>query len=593
MKTYFALPLGENEILFVKDEKKCRDYAFELLKGHFENPKEIVEVQPYWQRFCMEEVLKAVNTPDSRVEMLSVDVDENSADALRQTLIDFCKTVPVQRKPFTLRLVAPPHTDEKLLEKLIKPFNYDRQRKKKSFEASHQCSQNQEDGRTGFTVHFASGKIADEKTVKDIANAVSKLNDPKNERFVVPMYKDNLFLFVDKDGWARKEQMAKNDAFEYKGELKGNKLQELLFLMSLPTSKAKTLALKDLLEDFRLNEDELKLILNHGNRTGWSLTGCYIYSSVKGKSMCCLSINDKPHYAQHFLDKKTFQKEILEVFKQEKAKSLAKRTCDLEDIFNYKASYWAEYSRGFVSLADALKIAEQLEGDYQPLELKQNFDFMNRREKKKAAEFMTWITEGLKAICNDEKPVKRCWCLSLENLSRKQRNQITTLKLDEAAKRKLVFDEDGGMLYVRAKIPFKAEPSKEGVLTIRDSDFVMSDFAKKINNKIRDDSLPYKVEGEIDKGEGTGVLILKDLRLPALTAKTAELIFSFEKGSREKKQVQQLVIGDALKTWFENNKGNQHALEDFTEVLAEQPQIQCVDLSRLKDDKDVHNCMRI
>ena len=549
MKTYFALPLGENEILFVKDEEKCRKYAFKLLKGHFENPEKIVEVQPYWQRFCMKAVLEAVSAPDSKMKVLKVNVDENSAGALRQTLIDFCKNVPVQRKPFILRLVAPEGSGEKVLEKIIEGFQYNFQQSlsnksiilagsieelndegkrvyvlghyevplnfmrledfvvayslnRTSWDGSKDVGKGYKDlptetlfnclndpkckavhfeilrdvtkgkvidgitsmlanqkGRTGFTVHFASKKIAEEKTVKAIADAVSELNKNENNRFVVPMYKDNLFLFVDKGGWEQKEQMEKEETFEYKGELKGNKLQELLFLMSLPTSKAETLALKY----FSLTEDELKLILDHGNRTGWSLKGCYMLSSVKGKSMCCLSINDKP-YAQRFLDEKTFKTEILKVFKDEKAKSLAKRTCDLEDIFDYKTSYWAEtYGRGFVSLADALKITEQLKGDYRTLELKQDFDYMNRREEEKAAEFMAWIKAGLKDICN-EKPSKNRICyLSLKGLSEKQRKEIMGLELDKNAKRELAFsDGNEGALDIGTRKPFAQRLTKPG-----------------------------------------------------------------------------------------------------------------------------------
>ena len=62
---------------------------------------------------------------DAKVETLIADVDESSADALQKTLLDFCQTVPVKREPFTLRLVAPEITGEKLLEKLIDPFKYD------------------------------------------------------------------------------------------------------------------------------------------------------------------------------------------------------------------------------------------------------------------------------------------------------------------------------------------------------------------------------------------------------------------------------------------------------------------------------------
>jgi hypothetical protein len=48
-----------------------------------------------------------------------------------------------------------------------------------------------------------------------------------------------------------------------------------------------------------------------------------------------------------------------------------------------------------------------------------------------------------------------------------------------------------------------------------------------------------------------------------------------------------LQVDEALTKWFENNKNSAHALEEFTEVLAEQPQIQYVDFTDLTD-KDVH-----
>ena len=736
MKTYFALPYSpdgdKKKILFVTDENKCREYASKMLEGHLKNlkDKDVFEIGPYWARFCMKEVLEAAAVADSKVKTLKVNIDENNADALRQTLIDFCKTVPVEREPFTLRLVAPSHTGERMLETIIKGFKYDWQQslsnksimladdieqlndkgkhvyvlghyevslnfmrmedffikhciKDGSYDKSMEIGESydalptqtlfncmgdpkckavhfeilrdvtkeeiingiksmlEKEGLVGLTVHFTSSEIADEKMVKEIADAVSKLNDAKNKRFVVPMYKDNLFLFVDKDGWERKEQMAQKDTFMYNADLKGTRLQELLFLMSLPTSRAKTLALKD----YSLNESSLKLILDHGNRTGWSLTGGYMRCSLKGKSMCCLSITDEP-YSQHFLDEKKFQKEILKVFKQEKAKSLAEHEYNLEDIFDYKTSYWAAtYGRGFVSLADALTFAEQLEGGCRTLKLERDFDYMNRCEKEKAAEFIEWIKEGLKAICNGENSGKRNWYLSLKNLSKEQRKQITKLKLDKNAKRELVFsDGNEGALDIGTRKPFAKRLTKDGVLVLENSDLCVSNFdeifksanglpglkevacpgdgyvsdvargiqkvlksglnktweritfpsewdiekiAEKINEKIRDDDLPYKVEsGTIE--EDTGVLILKDLRLPALTAKTAELTFRFQKGSEEKKRMGQLNFTDALKAWFENNKGNRHAWADFTEALAEQPQIRYVDLSHLKNDKDVH-----
>ncbi|MBR1843900.1 MAG: hypothetical protein IJ793_03470 [Opitutales bacterium] len=499
-----------------------------------------------------------------------------------------------------------------------------------------------EEGRTGWTVHFASEKIANEKTVDEIADAVSKLNKDENKRFVVPMYKDNLFLFVDKDGWTCKQKMEQSeDKFAYEGELKGNKPRELLFLMSLPTSKTKKLVLKD----YDPSEHSLKLILDHRNRTGWSLTGGYMRCSLEGKSMCCLSINDKP-YAQHFLDEKTFKKEILKIFEdKENAKSLAGNTYDLRNIFDYKASYHAEiYGRGFVSLADALKFAEQLKGGYRTLELKQDFDFMNRCEEKKAAEFMAWITKGLEAICNVEDPGKRLWRLSLKNLSKEQRKQITKLKLDKGAKRELAFsDGDEGRLTIGTRKPFAQRLTKDGLLVLENFDLYVSNFdeifksanglpglkevacpengyesdvaegiqkvlksglnktweritfpnewdieeiAEEINEKIRDDDLPHKVESETAE-EVAGVLILKDLRLPALTTGDHEITFRSEKGSEEKKRVQRLVIGIPLNTWFKDNKENQHAWEDFTEALAEQPQIQYVDFTKLTD-KDIH-----
>lgn len=40
---------------------------------------------------------------------------------------------------------------------------------------------------------------------------------------------------------------------------------------------------------------------------------------------------------------------------------------------------------------------------------------------------------------------------------------------------------------------------------------------------------------------------MKDLQLPALTTKTAEIIVRFKKGPEEKEQVQQLAITDTLK----------------------------------------------
>lgn len=317
MKTYFALPLGNREILFCKDEEKCRKYAFELLKGTFESTtNEIVEIDP-WLRFCMKEVLEAVAATETKVKTLQARIEsESDADRVLKALHDFSKNMPLQREAFTLILLASKYNEgEALLEKIIAPFKSpgkeslqnksiieadyfvrqietkethfgphytvlkfmrledffaqqlrhyngntkidesydalptptlfncmnDKKCKIVYFEVLRDMTKeegikgitsmlaDQKDGRTSFTVRFASEKIADEKTVKEIADAVSKLNDPKNERFIVPMYKDNLFLFVDKEGWARKEQIAKNDTFEYKGELKGNKLTELLF----------------------------------------------------------------------------------------------------------------------------------------------------------------------------------------------------------------------------------------------------------------------------------------------------------------------------------------------------------------------------
>ena len=73
----------------------------------------------------MKEVLKAAAAADSKVKTLRVNVDESSADALRKTLIDFCKDVPVQRELFILRLVAPEGSGEEVLKKIIKGFEFD------------------------------------------------------------------------------------------------------------------------------------------------------------------------------------------------------------------------------------------------------------------------------------------------------------------------------------------------------------------------------------------------------------------------------------------------------------------------------------
>jgi len=551
MKTYFAMPYkGEDEILFVKDEEKCRKYAFKLLKGHFENPEKIVEVQPYWQRFCMKEVLEAVSAPDSKVKVLKVNVDENSADALRKTLIDFCKTVPVQRKPFILRLVAPEVSGEKVLKKIIEGFQYDFQQSlsnksiiladsveelndegrrvyvlshyevslnfmrledfvvayslnRTSWDGSKEVGEGYKDlptetlfnclndpkckavhfeilrdvtkgevidgitsmlanqkGRTGFTVHFASKKIADEETVKAIADAVSKLNENENNRFVVPMYKDNLFLFVDKGGWTCKKQMENSDTFVCKEnfgsfDLQMTKLRELLYLMSLPTSKAKTLALNEVW----LSEHSLELILDHGNRTGWSLTGGWMNNAVTGKSMYCLSTyNPRP---ERFLDKETFQKELKELFLEEKARYLIEyRAYPLSSIFEYQISHWDRSFLGTMPLSEALKYAEQAKGEYRTLELEASVSSMSKRD---AAEFIKWIKAGLKDICKEELSKTRICYLSLKGLSKEQRKEIMDLELDKDAKRELAFsDGDEDALNIGTRKPFAKRLTKPG-----------------------------------------------------------------------------------------------------------------------------------
>ena len=551
MKTYFAIPYkGENEILFVKDEGKCRKYAFQLLKGHFENPEKIVEVQPYWQRFCMQEVLEAVSDQNSKVKMLKVNVDESSADALRKTLIDFCKDVPVQRESFILRLVAPEDSGEKVLKKIIKGFEYDwaqplsnksiilagsvrelndkgervyllghyevslkfmrledfvvtRSLNKTSWDGSKEVGEGYKDlptetlfnclndpkckavhfeilrdvtkeevidgitsmlanqkGRTGFTVHFASKKIADEETVKAIADAVSKLNKNGSNRFVVPMYKDNLFLFVDENGWKRKKQMEESDTFVCKEDfgsfdLQMTKLRELLYLMSLPTSKAKTLALKEVW----LSEHSLELILDHGNRTGWSLTGGWINNAVTGESMCCLSTYNPR--SERFLDKKAFQKELKELFLKEEVKYLTKyRDYPLESIFTYQISHWDRNFLGTMPLSVALKHAEQAKGEYRTLKLEASVSSMSKRE---AAVFIEWIRAGLKAICNEEPSKKRICYLSLKGLSKEQRKEIMDLELGKNAKRELAFsDGDEGALDIGTREPFAKRLTKPG-----------------------------------------------------------------------------------------------------------------------------------
>ena len=123
--------------------------------------------------------------------------------------------------------------------------------------------------------------------------------------------------------------------------------------------------------------------------------------------MCCLSTYEPR--SERFLDKETFKTEILKVFEKKEAESLVKYdTYHLGNIFDYEASYWSDtYGRGFVSLADALTLTERLEGDWRTLKLKDDFDHTNRCKAEKAAEFIEWIKEGLKAICNDENPGKR------------------------------------------------------------------------------------------------------------------------------------------------------------------------------------------
>ena len=552
MKTYFALPLEENEILFVKDEKECMECALKLLKGRFEQSKESVEVQPYWQRFCMKEVLEAVSDQNSKAKMLKVNVDEDSADALRKTLIDFCKDVPVQREPFTLRLVAPEGSGEKVLKKIIKGFEFDWAQplsnksiilarsikelndegkrvyvlghyevslkfmrledffikyslNKTSWDGSKEVGEGyknlptetlfnclndpkckavhfeilrdnitkgevikgitsmlaKKDGRTGFTVHVASKNIADEETVKAIADAVSKLNKNGSNRFVVPMYKDNLFLFVDENGWKRKKQMENPDTFKCEEKfdtfaLQMTRLRELLYLMSLPTSNARTLALNE----FWLSEHSLELILDHGNRTGWSLTGGWMNNAVTGKSMYCLSTYNPR--SERFLDKKTFEEELKKLFLQEEAKYLTKyRDYPLESIFAYQISHWDRNFLGTMPLSEALKHAEQAKGEYRTLKLEASVSSMSERE---AAAFIKWIKAGLEDICKEELSRNRICCyLSLKGLSKEQRKKIMDLELGKNAKRELAFsDGDEGALDIGTREPFAKRLTKPG-----------------------------------------------------------------------------------------------------------------------------------
>ena len=730
MKTYFALPLGNCEILFCKDEKRCWEYASKLLKGTFESTtKETVDIDPWFQRFCMKEVLEAVNTPKSKVKMLKAGIrNKAEADALRQTLLDFCKTTPLKRETFILRLSAPYITEgthgDKVLENIIEDFRYDfrqslenksflsaglinqfgdkgervfvlgryevslnfmrsedffaarfspqyggglkinerfdalptaalfgcmngRKCKAEHFEVLRKITQKElkagiksiltsEEERTGWTVRFADESIADEKHVKDIADAVSKLNgDPNNRRFVVPMYKDNLFLFVDKDGWARKQKMEQLEAdFVHKGKLKENELKELLFLMSLPTSKAKQLVL----DEFAMSEsDALRLILDHGNRTGWSLTGGWMNNAAAGKSMYLLSTY-RPR-SERFLDKETFKKELTELFGKECAETLKKYdSVDLSSVFNFQVGYWDKSARGLVPLAEALKVAEQPGSPYQTLELKADFQYIPAEER---FDFTAWIKKGLEEICNTEEPGKRVCYLSLKNLSTEQRMQIMTPKLGKNAKRELVFFGGDDELCVATRKPFKdrmqngklvlgasdlrvvpcrrvllsangLEGLKELVYTSEKLDCIdevaggiadvlqfglnrswkqitfpgawdVKKIAKEVREAIKDKDLPYKVEDKAE--EGTGKLVFEDLRVPSFNTCSWETVLQFRKGAEEKATLDKLKFDKTLEDWFKNNVNNKDAWRDFTEALAEQPQIQTVNFADLTDKK--------
>ena len=113
-------------------------------------------------------------------------------------------------------------------------------------------------------------------------------------------------------------------------------------------------------------------------------------------------------------------------------------------------------------------------------------------------------------------------------------------------------------------------------------------IAESVTEAIEDERLSYKVEIK-EEGKGKQTLVFEDLRVPPLTAETAktEHTFRFKKNSVKKTKPNMLKFDEALGKWFESNKNNEDAWKEFAEVLAEQPQIQCVDFTGLKN-KDVH-----
>lgn len=102
---------------------------------------------------------------------------------------------------------------------------------------------------------------------------------------------------------------------------------------------------------------------------------------------------------------------------------------------------------------------------------------------------------------------------------------------------------------------------------------------------IGEEGLSYKVD--IEEEEETWTLVFEDLRIPPLTAAPKKHTLRFRKGFAVRELWNTLNFDEALTTWFENNKNNIRALEEFTEALSEQPQIQYVDFTNL-EDKDIH-----
>ena len=422
-----------------------------------------------------------------------------------------------------------------------------------------------------------------------------------------------------------------------------DRMRELLFLMSLPKSKTKELAV----DDSRVDSDDVKFILDHGVRTGWQITGKDIPYTAVGKSMCCLKFKDEKY--EIFLDKEKFKEELLKKFKSEMTNKINRNNGDLCGMFYFETLEGCTDKgvQGYIPFANVLEIAEKTAK--KPIRMKGDLHKMGEKEFK---HFMEWVKTGLKEICGKD-PGTRDVSLTLVDLSPERKQKIIDLQLeinrDKTTKRKLNIYKQGKDkdLLIRTKIPFERKP-KNGVLEITqndldywyiseilryanglnglkelqistpgDADDLKSDISnvlklglnrtwkkitftghildndgkiiskdkvsEQIQKAIKKDNLPYKIE--IKRGEGKDELIFEDLRVPSLFTENRSIKIRFAVNQEDNLSLNTLKFDGALINWLKSTE-SKNAWKEFTEFLAEQPQIEYVNFSLLNNDAD-------